>query len=248
MLVGIIFLPIILLSLLRMILVYKVSEVGSSVPSAKRANDVEGSADNSFDRRTRKRVDPSVILLSHVLPTDPDRIGSFVAYKTLIFLGMLVLLKKLEDDSPAYTRVDDDGVEFSPEGGDYFPTMGDETKKDKCLIFLLLLIICLVLMLMKRVSYLRSIQKRSGIKFMFLLLDSLNKDSTQSIGLGELKHDPYAKESVTHECKDVIAENKHEILSLVGWPPFLPHLASPTPMLPFLEECPSPEGWWTHLF
>ncbi|GJV38858.1 hypothetical protein Tco_1417298 [Tanacetum coccineum] len=70
-----------------MILVYKFSEVGSSVPSAKRANDAEGSADNvddadnqddahyhyvdnvndlvhnfdlSFDRRTRKRVDPSL--------------------------------------------------------------------------------------------------------------------------------------------------------------------------------------------
>nr|GEX75414.1 hypothetical protein [Tanacetum cinerariifolium] len=130
----------------------------------------------SFDRRTRKRVDPSIILLLHVLPTDPGRIGSFVVYKTLIFLGMLVLLKKLEEDSPDCTRVDDDGVEFSPKGGDYFPTMGDETKKDKCSVFLLLLIICLVLMLMERVSYLRSIQRRSRIRFMYLLLDSLNKE------------------------------------------------------------------------
>nr|GEZ61417.1 hypothetical protein [Tanacetum cinerariifolium] len=51
--------------------------------------------------------------------------------------------QKLEEDAPDCTRVDDDGVEFSPEGGDYFPTMGDETKKDKCSIFLLLLIMCL---------------------------------------------------------------------------------------------------------
>nr|GEZ91691.1 hypothetical protein [Tanacetum cinerariifolium] len=48
--------------------------------------------------------------------------------------------QKLEEDAPDCTRVDDDGVEFSLEGGDYFPTMGDETKKDKCSIFLLLLI------------------------------------------------------------------------------------------------------------
>ncbi|GJT86224.1 hypothetical protein Tco_1067941 [Tanacetum coccineum] len=67
----------------------------------------------SFDRRTRKKVDPSVILLPHVLPTNPDRIGSSVVHKTLIFLGMLVLLKKLEEDAPDCTRVDDDGVEFS---------------------------------------------------------------------------------------------------------------------------------------
>ncbi|GJT36550.1 hypothetical protein Tco_0926969 [Tanacetum coccineum] len=61
--------------------------------------------------------------------------------------------QKLEEDASDCTRVDDDGVEFSPEGGDYFPTMGDETKKDKCSIFLLLLIICIVLMLMDRASY-----------------------------------------------------------------------------------------------
>nr|GEV54081.1 hypothetical protein [Tanacetum cinerariifolium] len=87
----------------------------------KCANDVEGSADNvddvddqdnahyhsadnvndfvrSFDlvrsfKPTRKRVDLSIIFLPHVLLTDPDRIGSFVGHKTLIFLGMLVLLK-----------------------------------------------------------------------------------------------------------------------------------------------------------
>ncbi|GKB49816.1 hypothetical protein Tco_0900569 [Tanacetum coccineum] len=59
-------------------------------------------------------------------------------------------------DLPMHARVaqvDDDGVEFSPEGGDYFPIMGDETKKDKCSIFLLLFIICIVLMLMDRASY-----------------------------------------------------------------------------------------------
>nr|GFB02893.1 hypothetical protein [Tanacetum cinerariifolium] len=61
--------------------------------------------------------------------------------------------QKLEEDATDCTRVDDDGVEFSPEGGDYFPTMGDETKKDKCAIFLLLLIICIVLMLMDKASY-----------------------------------------------------------------------------------------------
>ncbi|GJX77713.1 hypothetical protein Tco_0324524 [Tanacetum coccineum] len=51
--------------------------------------------------------------------------------------------QKLEKDASDYTKVDDDGVEFSPEGGGYFPIMGDETKKDKCYIFLLLLIICI---------------------------------------------------------------------------------------------------------
>ncbi|GKA52141.1 hypothetical protein Tco_0745337 [Tanacetum coccineum] len=61
--------------------------------------------------------------------------------------------QKLKEDAFDYTRVDDDGVEFSLEGGDYFPTMGDETKKDKCSIFLLLLIICIILMLMDRASY-----------------------------------------------------------------------------------------------
>ncbi|GJY00881.1 hypothetical protein Tco_0359033 [Tanacetum coccineum] len=48
--------------------------------------------------------------------------------------------QKLEEDAPDCTRVDDNGVEFSPEGVDYFPTMGDETKKDKCSIFFLLFI------------------------------------------------------------------------------------------------------------
>ncbi|GJT47973.1 hypothetical protein Tco_0974130 [Tanacetum coccineum] len=61
--------------------------------------------------------------------------------------------QKLEEDASDCIRVDDDGVEFSPEGGDYFPIMGDETKKDKCSIFLLLFIICIVLMLMDRASY-----------------------------------------------------------------------------------------------
>nr|GEW04196.1 hypothetical protein [Tanacetum cinerariifolium] len=61
--------------------------------------------------------------------------------------------QKVEEDAFDCTRVDDDGVEFSPEGGDYFPIMGDETKKDNCSIFLLLLIICIVLMLIDRASY-----------------------------------------------------------------------------------------------
>nr|GFB26866.1 hypothetical protein [Tanacetum cinerariifolium] len=60
--------------------------------------------------------------------------------------------KKMEEDASDCTRVNDDGVEFSPEGGNYFSTMDDETKKDKCSIFLLLLIICIVLMLMDRAS------------------------------------------------------------------------------------------------
>ncbi|GJU93797.1 hypothetical protein Tco_1318553 [Tanacetum coccineum] len=142
----------------------------------------------SFDQRTRKMVDPSVILLPHVLPTDPDHVVEDALAQGAEGLGLMqnedhqVLgnEQKLEEDAPDCTRVDDDGVEFSPEGGDYFPTIGDETKKDKCSIFLLLLIICLVLMLMERVSYLQSIQRRSGTKFMFLLLkdalDSLNKE------------------------------------------------------------------------
>nr|GEW41191.1 hypothetical protein [Tanacetum cinerariifolium] len=145
----------------------------------------------SFDRRTRKRVDPSIILLLHVLPTDPGRIGSSVVYKTLIFLGMLV--------------VDDDGVDFSPKGGDYFPTMGDETKKDKCSVFLLLLIICLVLMLMERVSYLLSIQRRSRIRFMYLLLDSLNKEIFEDLTLLEIL------------CVKVLFEfTKQPIMQVVG--------------------------------
>nr|GEZ32740.1 hypothetical protein [Tanacetum cinerariifolium] len=67
--------------------------------------------------------------------------------------------RKLEEDASDCTKVDDDGVEFSPEGGDYFPIMGDETKKDKCSIFLLLLIICIVLMLMDRASYTHSCER-----------------------------------------------------------------------------------------
>ncbi|GJW54598.1 hypothetical protein Tco_0098683 [Tanacetum coccineum] len=81
--------------------------------------------------------------------------------------------QKLEEDASDCTRVDDDGVGFSPEGGDYFPTMGDETKKDKCSIFLLLLIICIVLMLMDRALY--------------------------GAGLDELKHDLSTKESVAQK-------------------------------------------------
>ncbi|GKE74223.1 hypothetical protein Tco_1536264, partial [Tanacetum coccineum] len=61
--------------------------------------------------------------------------------------------QKLEDNASNCTRVDDDGVEFYPKGGDNCPTMGDETKKDKCSIFFLLLIICIVLMLVDRASY-----------------------------------------------------------------------------------------------
>ncbi|GJU87994.1 hypothetical protein Tco_1300417 [Tanacetum coccineum] len=64
---------------------------GSSVPSVKRANDVEGSADDVND--DQERVDLPVILLPHVLPTNPDRAGSSVIHKTLIFLSLPVLLK-----------------------------------------------------------------------------------------------------------------------------------------------------------
>nr|GEV66342.1 hypothetical protein [Tanacetum cinerariifolium] len=67
--------------------------------------------------------------------------------------------QKLEEDAFCCTRVDDDGAKFSLEGGDYFPTMGDETKKDKLFIFLLLLIICIVLMLMDRASYAYSCER-----------------------------------------------------------------------------------------
>ncbi|GKA71257.1 hypothetical protein Tco_0777396, partial [Tanacetum coccineum] len=94
--------------------------------------------------------------------------------------------QKLEEDAFDCTRVDDDGVEFSPEDGNYFPTMGDETKKDKFSIFLLLLIICIVLMLMDGASY--------------------------GAGLDEVKHDLSTKESVAQKCKDVIVKNKREII------------------------------------
>ncbi|GKD53326.1 hypothetical protein Tco_1286713 [Tanacetum coccineum] len=96
----------------------------------------------SFDRRTRKRVNMSVILLPHVFPIDPDRAEGLRLMQSEDH-QMLGNEQKLEEDAPDCTRVDDDGVEFSTDGGDYFPTMGDETKKDKCFIFLLLLIICL---------------------------------------------------------------------------------------------------------
>ncbi|GJZ62266.1 hypothetical protein Tco_0618403 [Tanacetum coccineum] len=98
----------------------------------------------SFDRRTRKRVGPSVILPPHVFPIDPNRAEGLRLMQSEDH-QMLGNEQKLEEDAPDCTRVDDDGVEFSPDGGDYFPTMGDETKKDKCSIFLLLLIICIML-------------------------------------------------------------------------------------------------------
>nr|GEV70098.1 zf-CCHC domain-containing protein/DUF4219 domain-containing protein/UBN2 domain-containing protein [Tanacetum cinerariifolium] len=111
-------------------LTHKVSEVGSSGPSVKRANDVEGSDDDIND--DQERVVLPVILLLHVLSTNPDIAGSSVVHKTLIFLSLPVLLKeRLEEDAPNRSREDHDDVEFSPEGGDYFPNIGaglDELK------------------------------------------------------------------------------------------------------------------------
>nr|GEY12526.1 hypothetical protein [Tanacetum cinerariifolium] len=95
--------------------------------------------------------------------------------------------QKLKEDALDCTRVDDDGVEFSPKGGDYFPTMGDETMKDKCSISILLLIVCPVLMLMDRAGW-----------------------------LDELKHDLSTEESMAHKCKNAIVKNEHEIMSLCG--------------------------------
>nr|GEV38544.1 hypothetical protein [Tanacetum cinerariifolium] len=40
--------------------------------------------------------------------------------------------KKLEEDASDCTKVDDDGVKFSPKGGDYFPTMGVTHRTNVC--------------------------------------------------------------------------------------------------------------------
>nr|GFA64987.1 hypothetical protein [Tanacetum cinerariifolium] len=146
----------------------------------KRANDVEGSANNvddvddQDDAHYYSAYNVNDLVWSLNFVQNFDLVQSFGLVRSFDLVQSFDL--KLEKDALDCTRVDGDGVEFSPEGGDYFPTMGDETKKDKCFIFILLLIICLVLMLMERVSCLLSIQRRSGIIFMFLLLDLLNKE------------------------------------------------------------------------
>ncbi|GKF56290.1 hypothetical protein Tco_0166630 [Tanacetum coccineum] len=157
----------------------KVSKVGSSVPSVKRTNDVKGSADdvNDVDDQDDAHYHSSLtkylggfclfslkdfpfVLVINLLYFPLDVVEDALA-QGAEGLGlmrnedhqMLRNERKLEEDAFDCTRVDDDGFEFSPKGGDYFPTMGDETKKDKCSIFLMLLIICLVLMIMDRASY-----------------------------------------------------------------------------------------------
>ncbi|GJY15398.1 hypothetical protein Tco_0385820, partial [Tanacetum coccineum] len=98
--------------------------------------------------------------------------------------------QRLKEGAPDCTRGDAVGVECSPEGESVVPPKYTE-------------------------------EEWGQIDVPFV--DPLNKeifkdltDSTRSIGLDELKHDPSAKESVTHECKDVIAENEQEIISSFG--------------------------------
>ncbi|GJY37676.1 hypothetical protein Tco_0424040 [Tanacetum coccineum] len=153
----------------------------------------------SFDRRTRKMVDPPDALAQGAEGVKVDEYHQVLGNED-----------RLEEDVPYRTRVDDDGVEFSPEGGDYFPTIGDEIKKEKCSLFLLLLITCLVLMLMAPFEF--SEQPTVQVVGPASEPDTLMQ---QGVGLDELKHDPSAEESLTHECKDVIVENEYEIISLV---------------------------------
>nr|GEV23830.1 hypothetical protein [Tanacetum cinerariifolium] len=99
--------------------------------------------------------------------------------------------QKLEEDASDCTRVDGDGVEFSPEGGDYFPTMEHHTFYEDALDRFL------------------------------TLAELLNMENIKGAGLDELKRDLSTEESVAHKCKDSIVENEHEIMSLCGIKHFL---------------------------
>ncbi|GJZ57582.1 hypothetical protein Tco_0613076 [Tanacetum coccineum] len=152
----------------------------------------------------------------------------FVLVSNLLYSLLDVVEDVLAQGAEGF-RVDDDGVEFSPKGVNYFPTMGDETKKDKCSIFLLLFIICLVLMLMDRASYgcwscFRTRHTKGELTKVYEhstqsigeLTDFKSGLMQQGAGLDELKHDLSIEESVAHKCKNAIIENEHEITSLCG--------------------------------
>nr|GEY17807.1 hypothetical protein [Tanacetum cinerariifolium] len=141
----------------------KVSKVGSSVPSVKRTNDLKGSPDdvNNVDDQDDAHYHSSLIkylvwsfgliqsfdlvwsfdLLGHASVAQ----GGFCLFSLKYFPFVLVI-------NLLYFPLDvvEDAL---AQGSDHFLTMGDETKKDKCSIFLLILIICIVLMLMDKASY-----------------------------------------------------------------------------------------------
>ncbi|GKA61250.1 hypothetical protein Tco_0760657, partial [Tanacetum coccineum] len=93
--------------------------------------------------------------------------------------------QKLEEDASDCTRA------------------GDETKKDKCSIFLLLLIICIVLMLINRASYSHSCGRLLLKAKADLSIGELTEFKSglvqQGAGLDELNHDLSTKESVAQK-------------------------------------------------
>nr|GEW02695.1 hypothetical protein [Tanacetum cinerariifolium] len=183
----------------------------------------------SFDRRTKKRVDPFVFLLSHVLPTDPDHVVEDDLAQGAEGLGLMQNEdhqvigneQKLKEDAPNCTRVDDDGVEFSPRGGDYFPTMGDKIKKDK----LLHLSPAPYYMphpyvdgesveIFEDLTVCEDALDHSLSSAEILKIETMSplEPLNQWAGLDEPEHDLSFEESLTHECKDVIVDNEQETL------------------------------------
>ncbi|GJT36552.1 retrovirus-related pol polyprotein from transposon TNT 1-94 [Tanacetum coccineum] len=107
--------------------------------------------------------------------------------------------QKLEEDASDCTRVDDDGVEFSPEGatqdGDYILA---RTLQSMNLLTALLF----------------SHDSEMNIRCSSLThsCERLILKAKQRGGLDELKHDMSTEESMAQKCKDAIVENKREII------------------------------------
>ncbi|GJZ76138.1 hypothetical protein Tco_0640603 [Tanacetum coccineum] len=142
--------------------------------------------------------------------------------------------QKLEEDASYCTRVDDDGVEFSPEGatqdGDYVfaPTLQSMNLLTALLVshgsemnvcFSLLAQSCERLLLKAKPEFseqpiMQLTEFKSGLMH-------------QGAGLDELKHVLSIEESVAHKCKDAIIKNEHKIMSLYGRANIKPNKVNP---------------------
>ncbi|GJZ82949.1 hypothetical protein Tco_0648122, partial [Tanacetum coccineum] len=234
-----------------------VSKVGSSVPSVKRTNDVKGSADdvNDVDDQDDAHYHSSLtnvaqggfrlfslkdfpfVLVINLLYFPLDVVEDALA-QGAEGLGLMqnedhqVLRneQKLEEDASDCTRVDDDGVEFSPEGGDYFPTIATQdedyvfARTLQSMNLLTALLVSHGSEMNVRCSSLVHSCERLRLKAKSEFFEQLTMKLTefksgimqQGAGLDELKHDLSTKESMAYKCKDAIIKNKHEIMSLCG--------------------------------
>nr|GEW56054.1 hypothetical protein [Tanacetum cinerariifolium] len=97
--------------------------------------------------------------------------------------------QKLEEDASDCTRVDDDGVEFSPEDAHSYNRLPLKAKAE-----------------FSEQPTMHVAGPASGLNTL--------KENCKGAGLDELKHDLSIEESVAQKCKNAIVENKREIISL----------------------------------